>query len=218
MNKEMQENIRKADTYLREAISIIEKISREEVANFVEVLVNAWDAGSTIYILGNGGSAKNAEHFAADLLNTTRDLEKEFPDKKIPRVRAMALTDNSARVTALINDEGWDNLFVEQLKNFWSRGDVVIALSVHGGKREEVYGARSQNILKAANFAKENGGILLSLTGFDGGALRQISDVNINVPIDSTPHTEGLHTEIFHGIIFALLKPRIREEVLRGNV
>lgn len=213
-NKELFRSMEMAESYYTETIEAVESISVEDTARFAEALVKAWKKQSTIFIVGNGGSAKNAEHFTADLLNTSRELEKEFPD--IKRIRAISLTDNSARLTALINDEGWDNAYVEQIKNFWKKGDLLIAFSVHGGKIEELFGARSQNILKAATFAKENGGVLLSLTGFDGGALRQMSDVNINVPVESTPHTEGLHAEIFHGIIFTLLKPRIKEEVLKG--
>lgn len=118
----------------------------------------------------------------------------------------MALTDNTPLVSALTNDLGWENVYVEQLKNLILEGDVFVVISVHGGLGADKAGLWSQNLMKAAKFVQDNGGKVIGLAGFDGGLLKQMADACIVVPINSTPHVEGFHVVLTH-----LICDRLRE-------
>lgn len=111
---------------------------------------------------------------------------------------------------ALINDEGFDNLFCEQLNGKFQRGDVLICISVHGGAGSDKAGLWSQNLLKAVKYAQENGGKAIGLSGFDGGPMKEIADACIVVPINSTPQVESFHLAVEH-LICSCLKQKIEE-------
>jgi len=194
-NKEM------IDLYLRELESIIGRISREDIERVIELLYEAWRDGKQVFLAGNGGSASTATHFASDLAKfTSVEARKRF--------RAVALTDNIPLVSALTNDLGWENVYVEQLKNLMREGDVFVVISVHGGSGAEKAGPWSQNLLKAAKFVLDNGGKVVGLAGFDGGVLKQMANACIVVPINSTPHVEGFHVVLTH-----LICARLRESI-----
>lgn len=190
------------NSYLDKVKVLCEQISRGDINKFIEELYQAWERGSTIFIVGNGGSASTSVHFAADLNNCTAK-----PDGVRP-VRALSLNENLSRISALINDEGWDKVYVSQLANFFRPGDVVIAISVHGGSGQDRAGIWSQNLLSALQYAKDNGGRALGFTGFDGGVMKNLCHVNVNVPFDSTPHVESFHV-ILHHLVFGQLTKRI---------
>jgi len=192
-------NIGFIEKFLRDIGEILEKISREDIDSVIRVLYDAWREGRQVFIAGNGGSASTAMHFASDLAKFTSVDGK-------PRFKAYSLVDNAPLVTAITNDLGWSEVYVEQLRNLMKPGDVFVAISVHGGSGADRAGVWSQNLLKAAKYVKDNGGKVLSLVGFDGGVLRQISDASILVPINSTPHVEGFHLVLTH-----LICARLRE-------
>ena len=185
--------------YLRELESITRCISIEDINSVIELLYNAWKKGRQVFLAGNGGSAPTATHFACDLAKFT-----SIEGKK--RFRAISLVDNWPLVSALTNDLGWENVYIEQLRNLMREGDVFVVISVHGGSGADAAGLWSQNLLKAAKFVKENGGKVIGLTGFDGGNLKQIADACIVVPVDSTPQVEGFHSVLSH-----LICVRLRE-------
>jgi D-sedoheptulose 7-phosphate isomerase len=189
--------------FLEEIKRIVETISKSDIDAFINALYNAWKEGRKVFIAGNGGSASTATHFASDLAKFASVEGK-------PRFKTYSLVDNMPLITALTNDLGWSEVYVEQLKNMMSPGDIFIAISVHGGSGMDKAGVWSQNLLKAAKYVKENGGKILSLVGFDGGVLRQISDVSILVPVNSTPHVEGFHLVLTH-LICARLKELIAQ-------
>jgi len=187
--------------FLEATRKISEIISINDIDNFIGILYETWKTGGNVFIAGNGGSASTATHFASDLAKFTSVEGK-------PRFKAYSLVDNTPLTTAITNDLGWSEVYVEQLRNMMMPGDVFIAISVHGGSGIDKAGVWSQNLLKAAKYVKDNGGKVLSLVGFDGGVLRQISDASILVPINSTPHVEGFHLVLTH-MICARLKELI---------
>jgi D-sedoheptulose 7-phosphate isomerase len=185
------------NNYLREFDSVTKRVSRNDIEVAIEILYEAWKEGKQVFLAGNGGSASTATHFASDLAKFTSVSGKK-------RFRAISLNDNVPLISALTNDLGWEDVYVEQLRNLMQRGDVFVAISVHGGSGADSAGLWSQNLLKAAKFVQENGGKVVGLAGFDGGALKQMADACIVVNISSTPHVEGFHAVLSHLICAGL--------------
>ena len=180
---------------------IIDSISREDVDKIIEILFDAWMEGSQVFTCGNGGSASTATHFACDLSKTTIIEGKK-------RFKAYCLNDNIPLMSALINDDGFDNLFCEQLKNLFREGDVLICISVHGGAGRDKAALWSQNLLKAMKYAKELGGKTIGFAGFDGGPMKDIADACVVIPANSTPHVESFHLALEH-LICSCLREKI---------
>ena len=183
--------------FFAESKKVIDKMPQDDVDRVIEILFEAWKGGNTVFLIGNGGSASTATHMAADL---TKSISVE--GKK--RFRAMALVDNIPMVSALTNDNGWENIYTEQLIAYFRPGDIVVAFSVHGGAGKDKAGAWSQNLLKALQYAKDNGGKAIGFAGFDGGAMKQMADACVVVPADSTPQVEAFHVVLHHLIAFCL--------------
>jgi D-sedoheptulose 7-phosphate isomerase len=191
------------EQYFSEMHKVIDDISIADIDRAVELLFAAWQRERQVFTCGNGGSASTATHFACDLAKTTIvDNRKRF--------RAYCLNDNIPLVSALINDDGFDNLFYEQLRNSFREGDVLICISVHGGAGSDKAGLWSQNLLKAMKYASDSGGKTIGLSGFDGGPMKDIADACIVVPIDSTPQVESFHLVLEH-LICARLRQKIAE-------
>jgi len=190
-------NEKQISQYFDEIKDICDNISKEDIDQAIELLFNAWKNGNQVFFCGNGGSAGTATHFMCDLFKVTI-----VKDKK--RFKAFSLNDNIPLMTALINDDGWDNLYTEQLKNLYRKGDVLVCLSVHGGSGKDKAGAWSQNLLKAMDYVNKNGGKTIGFAGFDGGAMKDIATVCIVVPFDATPHVEAFHVVLQHLIAFRL--------------
>ena len=196
-------------SYLSEMKEVIDMLSVEDINKATELLFDAWKRGNQVFTCGNGGSASTATHFACDLFKTTIVKEKK-------RLRALCLNDNIPLTSALINDDGFDNLFYEQLKNLYQKGDVLIAISVHGGAGRDKAGLWSQNLLKAMKYARDAGGKTIGLSGFDGGPMKEVADVCIVVPVNSTPHVESFHLAVEH-LVCSCLRQRI-EELDEGDI
>lgn len=179
------------DNYFAEMEKIIKLISRNDIERVIEALFKAWKENKQIFIMGNGGSASTASHFVCDLAKCTIVEGRK-------RFRVIGLTDNIPLMSAWINDNGFDNLFIEQLKNLYNPGDVLIGISVHGGSGKDKGGAWSRNLLKAMQFVKDNSGITIGFSGFDGGAMKDLADICLVVPYDSTPHVESFHIVLEH--------------------
>jgi len=185
------------EKYLSEVQDIARNISVMDVDEVIRVLFEAWQNGNRVYICGNGGSASTATHFTCDLVKTVAPQGKTG-------LKAECLNDNIPLILALVNDEGFDNLFVEQLRPKFQQGDVLIGISVHGGAGADKAGLWSQNILKAMMYVKDNGGKTIGLAGFDGGPMKEIADACIVVPVHSTPLVESFHLVLEHLIVFSL--------------
>ncbi|MFC1988433.1 SIS domain-containing protein [Chloroflexota bacterium] len=185
------ENSKFISRYLSEMRRITENISVEDIDKAIELLFSAWQRGSQIFACGNGGSASTATHFVADLAKTANVENKK-------RFKAYCLNENIPLMSALINDEGFDNLFYEQLKGRFQAGDVLVCISVHGGAGKDKASLWSQNLLKAMKYVKENGGQNIGFSGFDGGPMKEMADACIVVPADSTPQVESFHLALEH--------------------
>jgi D-sedoheptulose 7-phosphate isomerase len=185
------------ERFLEGVTTIARTIAREDIDEAIEALYLAWQDDRTVFVAGNGGSAGTAMHLAADLVKMTA-----IPGRR--RFRAVSLVDNVPLLSALVNDEGWENVYVEQLETFFRPGDVLVTISVHGGAGRDKAGAWSQNLMKAIAFVKARGGTTVGLAGFDGGAMRDACDVCVVVPYRTTPHVEGFHVVLHHLIAFCL--------------
>lgn len=194
--------------YLDEMERVTREISRRDLERAVDILFEAWTHGSTVFVMGNGGSASTASHLACDLAKYTIVEGK-------PRFRVMGLTDNIPLVSAWTNDSGFGSVFVEQLRPWLQEADVLIGISVHGGAGSGGAGAWSQNLIQAMALARERGARIIGLSGFRGGALREMADVCILVPVDeeplATPLIESWHVALHHLICFAL-----RQRIVAG--
>ena len=147
--------------------SLLDELDTNAIASFADEMVKARKNQNTIFFIGNGGSASTASHMANDF---GTDIRKKG-GSDLP-FRALSLTDNNAVMMAIANDDGYGNLFVNQLRIHYRPGDILVAISASGN---------SSNIISAAEWVKERDGIVMSLVGFDGGRLKEISDVVIHV-------------------------------------
>ena len=170
--------------YLDESIHCIELLKKqsEKIEKISSILQNAKNNGKKIFLFGNGGSASTASHLVCDLA--------KFRD-----VKAFALTDNVPLITAWSNDESYDVVFKEQLRNFAEKDDVVIGISGSG---------KSKNIIGAVKLAKEKGCITIGFAGFDGGTLKDVADECIVVKINNMQHSEDMHLLVGHLIALLL--------------
>jgi D-sedoheptulose 7-phosphate isomerase len=171
-----------AEAYLTRLKSTIDLISREEISRFLNILLDALESEKNIYIMGNGGSAATASHFAVD-------FNKGLSYGKEKRFRFICLNDNLPTLTAYANDVGYEDVFVEPLRNFLVQGEVVIGISGSGNSR---------NVLKAIEYANQQGALTVGITGFDGGALRKMAQYSVHIPIHDMQVTEDLHMVLDH--------------------
>ena len=180
----MKDFVVEINNYLKKKKEVMDKLDTGEINRFLNLLCEAREAGKQIFIMGNGGSAATASHFCNDF---NKGASFEFKDRK--RFKFICLSDNVSTVTAYANDVSYDDAFVEQLKNFFDPGDIVIGISGSGN---------SQNVIKAVEYANANDGITVALTGYDGGKLRKIAMNTVHVNIDDMQIVEDLHMMVDH--------------------
>lgn len=189
--------------YVADFLGGIEKIchdiDRARIESVIEGIYGLWKNDRQLFLIGNGGSASTATHFSCDLNKCTI-----VPGKR--RMRVLSLVDNIPLVSALTNDDGWENVYIEQLKNFLRPGDGILGISVHGGTGKDKAGQWSQNLLKAMQYVRDNGGPVFGFAGFDGGAFVEVCDTCIVVPYNTTPHVEAFHVALHHMITGALFE------------
>jgi len=199
----------RTEEYLSEVSKIVSDLDRDSIDRAIQILYEAWSDDKQVFVIGNGGSASSSTHFACD-------LNKWVSDEADRKFRAFALVDNIPLMSALTNDNGWSDVYSEQLRNFYRKGDVLVAISVHGGSGSDKAGPWSQNLLKAVKYVKDNGGKVVGLSGFDGGVLKEAADACIVVPANSTPHVEGMHLVLTH-LIAEQLRARISAKGARPS-
>ena len=170
-------------SYIDYLSSVLNNISLTDIEKFVEVLLEARERESSIFFIGNGGSAATASHFANDIAIGTRTYEKPF--------RAISLCDNQAVITAIANDDGYEKIFSQQLQVLLKKQDVVVAISASGN---------SPNLLDAIDTAKKINTIIVGISAFDGGKMKDIVDVSLHVPTEKGEYgpAEDAHMVLDH--------------------
>jgi D-sedoheptulose 7-phosphate isomerase len=168
--------------YLQALQATLSQLDLGQVEVMAKLLLEAYDAGKTVYVFGNGGSGATASHMAGDFVKgVSYGLEKRF--------RMICLNDNFTGLSAYSNDISYDLIFVEPLKNFLQPGDVVIGLSGSGN---------SKNVVLALEYARSAGASTIALCGYSGGKIHELADVSVHAPIHNMEISEDLHLITFH--------------------
>jgi len=172
-------------SYLAELTNTLDRLPLHQIERIKDILLKAYRDGKRVFTMGNGGSATTASHFACDL---AKGVAMGSPHTR-KRFKVIALTDNLPLLTAWANDTGYENVFVEQLKNLLEEGDVVIAISASGN---------SKNVLRAVEYANSKAAITIGLTGFEGGKLKDMVQECLIVPSNSMERVEDVHLVLGH--------------------
>jgi len=180
------------DTYLAETGEIVKYINRNAIEKAIKILRDVREKNGCIYILGVGGGAGNASHAVNDF-------------RKMAKIKAYAPTDNVSELTAWVNDVNWEAVFENWLKVSCPKPeDCLLIFSVGGGS-----GNTSKNLVKAMEYAKEQGTRIISVVSRDGGHAGKVSDACVLIPVVSkeriTPHCEEWQSVVWHLIVNALV-------------
>ena len=168
--------------YLAGLTGIFSAMNEKEFEQLVEALRSAYERRSQIFVCGNGGSASTASHFACD-------INKGVSYGKDKRFKIICLNDNIPTMLAYANDVSYEDVFVEQLKNFMNKGDIVIGVSGSGN---------SKNVLKAVEYAVKNGAETFGICGCGGGKLKQIARQSLVIHSNDMQKVEDMHMIVFH--------------------
>lgn len=183
------------EDYLNKLKDTISNLNLKEFESFFHVLLDCYEKEGTIFIFGNGGSASTASHFAADLnKGVSLSLAKRF--------KVICLNDNIPTMLAYANDLSYNNIFVEQLKNFLKQDDVVVGISGSGN---------SENVLKAIEYANQQGVITVGITGYDGGKLKEKAKYSVNANVLDMQISEDIHMILTH-VMMKLFYKKLRED------
>lgn len=185
IEEELQESVEVKNRLLSTGAGTIKDIAR--------TVLGCLKAGNTIYLMGNGGSAADAQHIAGEMIGRFKRDRRALP--------VLALTTDSSVLTAVANDYGFDSCFEKQVEAFVKRGDVVIGLSTSGNSR---------GVLKAMRLAKERGAATIGLTGQEGGELKNLVDLCLRVPSTNTPRIQECHITVAH-ILCSLVEKELFE-------
>lgn len=177
----------KTEFYYQKLINTINLLDHSAIDDAVNLIRKAWENKKQIICFGNGGSSLTAQHFVTDWNKSISYIGKPF--------RGRCLAENMGLLTALANDISYEDIFSEQLKYTIEPGDLVIGISGSGN---------SENVLRAIDYAQQQGNITLGLCGFDGGRLRQLADHVIWVPINDMQISEDIHFSFGHIVMQSL--------------
>ena len=187
------------DDYLTKQKAALEGVPATELPAIINVFRQAWEDDRQVFLFGNGGSAASCSHFATD-------LGKGSSDKLSRRFRVMSLNDNTAWISAIGNDYSYEEIFLRQLMNFAQPGDVAFTMSVSGN---------SPNLVKAFEWAKENGLVTVAFVGQRRGRLAEIADHVLVIQDTHYGRAEDMHMMVAHMICYAFMENSI--QALRGN-
>src|SRR5688572_19898588 len=164
-----------AGPFLKRIADELLRLDPAEVQALADVMFETYQSGNLIFVIGNGGSGSNASHFCEDIGKGTLKLPDDLSNDAKKRFRILSLTDNTPYILAWGNDEGFERIFVEQLKNLAGPGDLLVAISGSGN---------SPNVLRAVDWANRHGLNTFGCTGFGGGKLRQMAKQSLHVALD----------------------------------
>lgn len=176
------------DQYLAEQVQVIAQTPRDKIPEILALLERAREERRHIFLFGNGGSGSTASHFACDLGKGTIRADK-------PRFKVTALHDNLATFSAYANDQGYDRVFAEPLITLSEPGDIAIAFSGSGN---------SPNVLRGLETANARGLHTIGLSGFNGGAVRELAQISLIVPSQHMGQIEDVHLMLTHALCNAL--------------
>jgi D-sedoheptulose 7-phosphate isomerase len=171
-----------ADAYFSQYAKSAASVDRDKLAKAGQILASTYKTGKTLYVCGNGGSAAISNHLACDhgkLVATDTNL--------LPRIQSLAT--NIEVITAIANDISYDEVFIHQLKLVADRGDVLMTVSSSGD---------SENVVRAAEWAREFGLDVISMTGFFGGRTSKLANINLHVEGDNYGIIEDIHQSLMH--------------------
>ena len=192
-----------AKDYVENLKGVLDRLPWEAVEQVLQLLEEAYQRRSQVFVIGNGGSAATASHMMNDLCKGTVGHKGDAP---WPRFRVVALTDNVALMTAWANDTDYERIFSEPLKTLAQRGDLLVAISASGN---------SPNIIAAVEAAKQMGVRIVGLAGFGGGKLAKMADVAFVVASNEYGPVEDVHM-IFDHIITGYLYEKLKTTSKRG--
>lgn len=176
--------------YFEKVKAAIDKVSKDDLNNLLNLLNKARDEGKFVFVCGNGGSASTASHYCCD-------FNKGISNEQKSKFRFICLSDNVPSMMAYANDYNWEEIFIGPLRNLFNPGDYVIGISGSGN---------SSNVVKALQYANEHAGISIGITGYDGGIVKQISQHNIHIPVMDMQISEDLHLMLDHCMMSILCK------------
>lgn len=165
----------------REVIARVEQELTPRIAEMVELMVDTFQRGGKVLVMGNGGSAADAQHFVAEIVGRFKMERRGLP--------ALALSTDTSILTAIGNDYGFDRVFSRQVEALAATGDLVIGISTSGN---------SPNVLLALQLARETGCRTVGLLGKDGGSIKDVCDLALIVPTVDTPRVQEAHITIIH--------------------
>ena len=171
--------------YIRDIQKLCESLDADLLGSACEMMLEAYKQGKKIFVAGNGGSAGTSNHFCCD-------FGKNAVKGDLHRPRIISLSSNIEVLTALGNDFSYADVFSQQLKNLMDDGDTVLLISASGN---------SPNVVNAAEYVRSRKGKVIGFTGFEGGKLKELSDININIPSNSYEKIEDLHMMLTHIIV-----------------
>jgi D-sedoheptulose 7-phosphate isomerase len=179
------------DAYVERLKTELDRTNLKEMQHWADLVHETWQNDKYLFIFGNGGSGTTASHMAEDLGKSLLKPE-DLKDESKKRLKVMSLTDNQGWILAVGNDVGYDQIFVQQLMNYGSRGDLVLAISGSGN---------SPNVLAAVDWANRHGLKTFGLTGYNGGKLRTMAQAGLHVPLDDMGMVESIHLCLFHWVL-----------------
>ena len=177
--------------YLQRLKDEIDKLDQTAIERWSDLVYRAWENEKFVFVFGNGGSGTNATHFSEDLGKSSLRPD-DLMDESKKRLKIMSLTDNLGWIMAVGNDVGYDQIFQQQLMNYGSEGDLVIAISGSGN---------SPNIINAVEWAQRHRLTTFGISGYDGGKLKQIQDDGLHVALDDMGMVESIHLCVFHWVL-----------------
>ena len=180
-----------AQPYMQRLEAELRRIELKDMQTWADLIYQAWQNDRFVFIFGNGGSGTTASHMAEDLGKSTLKSE-DLRDESKKRLKVLSLTDNAGWIMAVGNDVSYDQIFVQQLMNYGSQDDVVIAISGSGN---------SPNVLSAVDWANRHGLTTFGLTGYSGGKLRSTQQAGLHVPLDDMGMVESIHLCLFHWVL-----------------